>query len=287
MIKYPDRALPGLVRLYSRFNDVTIFVEDTTNRNMYQALFERMIGDRARLKKIFPLHGRQKVIEAASSKRFTRYAPCLFIIDADWDLLLRVEAPKIKDLYRLSCYCSENLLVCEKASIEIGFESASDDTRSAVQKAIGFAGWRKNVATMLFPLFVRYAVVHRFGLPIETASYHVLRLCDGKSPKRGLSKSKVAARLSEVESQILAHISRKQMKEAEKEIRTSAGKGVGDKLRYISGKTYLFPLLVLHLKQVTRLRDAEAALTVRFARHSDLAIDPGLAGQISRLVALA
>ena len=49
-----------------------------------------------------------------------------------------------------------------------------------------------------------------------------------------------------------------------------------EKSDYISGKTYLLPLVQLQLRQVAGLQSPSDTLKVRLAQHCDLTIDPGL-----------
>lgn len=284
MLRYPARATPALARIYKRFNDISIFVEDTTYVNMYQALFERMLNGRARVRKIFQLNGRTNVINAASSGRYKGYKKRLFIIDGDIDLLLGRPEPAIPDLYRLKHYCAENLFLGEEASVEVAFDSCPDRDRAQIKEVIAFERWRNDVVKTIFPLFVKYAAVHHLNLNIPTSSYGALAMCDGQKPNRKISKSLVAARAAFVEGEILKHIKKADLRAIEKKIRASAERTLASRLRYISGKTYLVPLLALHLQQQVDFTDSPKKLPLRLARFVATDVDSGLKTRIEALI---
>ena len=123
VIAYSADAEQARAYLLRAYNDIDIFVEDTTCQNMYARLLNRMLEPKGkRIGQVFPLHSRENVIEYCRADPNPRGRPRLYIIDADQDLILGRPAPRLKNLYRLKVYCSENLLLSEHAIVTIATE---------------------------------------------------------------------------------------------------------------------------------------------------------------------
>lgn len=284
MLRYSERATPALVRILKRYNDVTVFVEDTTNKNMYQIYFERMLGDKVRIKKIFPLGGKEKVIDAAKKKKFKRYEPCFFLIDGDLDLLRGVQPPSHEGLIRLSVYCSENLLFCEDAAIELAFESSSDASKKEIAKSLGFSQWRKEIIKKLKPLFLIYAAAQHFRITVQTVNLNANYLLEGSGPQRNLSERKISEKVRQVETEILKSVSLPELRRYIKSIEKKISQNDPESVHYFSGKTYLMPLLHNHLRKNTEFSDKEAAMKLRLARYARLDIDKGLLSLVDQMI---
>ncbi|MQA64317.1 MAG: hypothetical protein GEU76_00205 [Alphaproteobacteria bacterium] len=126
------------------------------------------------------------------------------------------------------------------------------------------------------------------GSPVDipTVSRNVMMFVEGRHNKRALSSKKISKHTKAVESEILKHVSRSQLTKFEKRIRKKLPSNVAERIRFISGKNYLLPLLMLRLKQIANLRDAEGAMKVRLARHADFGVDSGLERRLKKLIAI-
>ncbi|KAA0573509.1 DUF4435 domain-containing protein [Azospirillum sp. B21] len=284
MLKYSPRAVPGLVRILKRYNEITIFVEDATYKNMYQIYFERMLKGRINVRSIFPLNGREKVIEAAKSGRYKRYDPCFFLIDGDLDILRGIDCPPHEGLIRLSVYCSENLLFCEQAAIELAFESSPDMSKSEISKKINFKTWRKEIIRKLKPLFISYAAAQHFKVTVQTVSLNAHVFLEGSGSERVLSERKISEKIRQVEAEILKKTTLPELNRFKKSIDGKISTNNLGSTNYFSGKTYLMPLLYNHLRGKTDFSDKEAAMKLRLARYASFEIDGNLTRRVEEVV---
>ncbi len=286
MLQYSARALPAIIRLFRRFNDINIFVEDETYTNMYRIYVQRMLGTHAKVKKIFPLGGKTNVIRKSQDLAFVEsHKPCLFIIDGDLDLSCGNPIPKGNNLHRLSVYCAENLLICKQAAIEICFESSADESKEAIEKKIQFENWSKTAIDTLGPLFVEYAIAYHCNIQgITTARYGISQLLRGEELGSPQVNQRISDRINFVRSEIINQVGTKKYREALRHIKSVVAKSKTP-LHLISAKTYLLPALHRHLRKHTDFRDAESALRTRMAKHANLSNDQRLCSKLLKACA--
>ena len=254
--RYSQRALKAIVYLFSPYNDIEVYVEDDLNRNMYEIVIERILQDKAKVKRIFPLSGRNEVIKACEKDQDDSRQR-IYIIDGDMDLLIGKEKPELKYLYRLGVYTSENLLISEQAAIEISYEDISNEEKTEIQKSLDLSGLIEEAVEKLTPLFVMYAVKHLLEtrdskhIHIETSKYKVERLGEDCPEGICLSETKIKKKILEIR-----HLLNKEYGYTEKEIESAITEVLtnfpsedSQLSKYISAKTYLLPLIFHRLKK--------------------------------------
>ena len=120
MIKYSEAAEQARVFLYRDYNDIDIYVEDSTNLNAYENMILRILPSGKTIRKIFGLSGRDSVIKhEKANKNNQQNRPTLYIIDGDLDALTGKRKPRSKKIFRLNYYCLENLVLCNEAICEV------------------------------------------------------------------------------------------------------------------------------------------------------------------------
>lgn len=157
MIKYSPRAARAIARLKRPYNEVDIFVEDTTSRNMWMELLKSIIPPTIRLKSITPLGGRDRVIDACKLDQASDGRRKLYIIDGDFDYLVDRPKPRLKHLYRLRAYCVENIIISEEAVKQVGIACQPNRSESEILQTFDFSGWFASIRRPLVNLFVAYA----------------------------------------------------------------------------------------------------------------------------------
>ena len=247
MIKYTARAARAIAFLKRAYNDVDIFVEDTGNHNMWLFLLEKLLPDGVRLTSINLLGGRDRVIAACRLDQVQELRPKLYIIDADFGILLGKHKPKLKYLYRLRAYCVENMLIREGALVKFGMMSKPKASQQDVEASIQFDVWIKEVCDRLGPLFQLYAAATELDRSIETVGRSVTTLFEQTSGGVELSARKVGRRMREVARAIVRSTALLALKESFRRIRQRVEAIGADK--WISGKHYIFPLLRIMLRR--------------------------------------
>ena len=117
MIALSLRSRKAYARLYTFYNDVDIYVEDSTYVGVYERIANHAFGGRARVTKVIPLGKKSDVEAAAYADQGVGTRRRLYITDGDLDQLAFPRQKAAPHLYRLRVYSLENL-VCEEASIE-------------------------------------------------------------------------------------------------------------------------------------------------------------------------
>jgi hypothetical protein len=98
-------------RLYQRYNDIDVFVEDSTYNGVYEKIINRILAGKGKVVRVTPLGPRLAVEEAARADVAGGVRPRLYIVDGDLDILAKGRVKKIPNLYRLKVYSVENLVI--------------------------------------------------------------------------------------------------------------------------------------------------------------------------------
>jgi hypothetical protein len=106
-------GLSGLSVLYSQFNEISFFVEDAEQEQLYFAIFSKLFPG-IRLSKIFPLGGKPAVMRKA--KAYSHKKKAVFIVDKDFDDVRNIQE-NLPNLFYLKQYSIENYLL-EQAAID-------------------------------------------------------------------------------------------------------------------------------------------------------------------------
>jgi hypothetical protein len=274
MIRYANQAQFARAHLLRPYNDLLIFVEDKTCQNMHVRVFSAVLGSQGRVSHVFPLLGRRQVIDAALSDPGDDVRR-VYVVDGDFDRMTGRAIPACPRLHRLSVYSMENLLLTERALVEIALESAVELDVASISQMLVFARNKSAAVRCLLPLFERYAVVNMLDLAIPTTSYAVLRMCLKEGGVEVLSPRLVGARVREIRREIVKAVGWQSYKSGLERVRV-ASRLVPDTSALISGKDYLLPLTHAFLRIAFKLRDSFNGLRVRLARHFDSDVAPDL-----------
>jgi len=276
MIAYSPDAEPARAYLLRGYNDIDIFVEDVTAQNMYIKLFGRILAGVANVNQVFPLSDREHVITACANDQSQRNRRRLYIIDADQDLINGIPSLTLNHFYRLNVYSVENLLLSEAAAINIAMESSTNEGWADLAIRLGLKQLLSEACILLIPLFIVYALLDKFNLGIQSVKYPVQRLFTNQNDPKTLSRALIRKRILTLRAEIINSVGIQTYKTALKSLVSYVRQQDTDTSRYISGKTYLLPILHLHLVRVARFSGSLETLKVRLASHCELAIEPGL-----------
>lgn len=280
-IRYPVKALNAFVYLFRRYNDIDIFVEDTTNRKMYEVLLQRMLGSRAKLRRIFQLPGCDSVVEKCREKQTDSDRHFLCIIDGDFNSFLGNECyPELNNFYQLKVYCVENLLFSEKSLLEIASECLTNCSHSEVKTKLGFDAFLKDITEKLTPLIIIYYTTHILDNTITTTGLHVdyfyKEIQTGRKKEIQLDTDKITRKIQEIKESLRRNFTQDKIEEQIHEIQSVFPTDGKDVVKFICGRKYIIPLAYHHLHRKVRYKGDEDQLKVRMARHCELNIDPDL-----------
>lgn len=276
MISYPRKAIAALAYLFRPYNDIDVYVEDTTCRNLYQILLDRMLNGQAKVSRVFQLGGRTEVLKACTQDQGGESRPRLYIIDGDFDALLGNDVSDMSHLYQLRAYCSENLVITSNAIREVTVECLPNVSREEIESIIQFSEFLDDVVGKLVPLLVMYGVAHLLDTGIETTGFNVMRLTVQKSGAPHLSEDKVQQRITEVRTALQQQYSKEEIDSAIEVVEERLPKTTVECAKLIPGKTCLLPLVFHCLRHRGKFKGTSDQFRVRLARHCELNVDPGL-----------
>jgi len=125
MLRYSNQALWARRKFFAPYNDLTIVVEDTSKENFYTNLFARLLQGELRIGRVIGVGGKSQVFERFYTQR-PGQRPEFFLVDGDFDEILRRPYPSESNFYRLPMYDIESFLIDETAICLIAEEQAPD-----------------------------------------------------------------------------------------------------------------------------------------------------------------
>ena len=276
--RYPPRAASALGYLKQHYNDVDIYVEDTTCSNMWLALIRPLMPDGRTLTSVNQMGGREAVIAACKASQADTGRRKLFIIDGDFDFLLGLPKPELRHLYRIRAYCIENILICEETARRVGSVSSPTLPEADIHALVDFAGWESGLREALERLFVIYAVARSLDSSVATVGRSVTSLYEASSHGATIRVSAVRKRAFGIYRVLLKCVQAT-------EIRQFLDV-VDDRARnlplaqIVSGKDYILPLFHLRLRRLLGYRGTVAQLLVDLAYSVPASREPYFARRI-------
>lgn len=158
-----DSFLLGQDILYSQFNDINFYVEDTDQEHFYFNILSKLFPN-VSFEKIFPLNGKDNVV--IESKLTTDDKTKVYIVDLDFDEILNKKENK-KNLFYLKKYSIENYL-CDKTSLyEIIREKNPKLKNNEIDALFNFEALQEQWKVLLSELSSIFIIIQKFSLGKE------------------------------------------------------------------------------------------------------------------------
>ena len=273
-VVYNPRVAKAIAHLKSK-NDIDIYVEDSSNPNMWKSLLEKYLPDNIHLESVTPLGGRASIIEACKGDQSDDGRKKLYIIDGDLDLIQGKEMPNLRYLYRLKAYSVENYLISERAILKVITSGHGRIDKETAKNKLDFSSWLNDNLKSITPLFVSYAA-HEFLLDEQkekTVSFSVFRLRP-RSNGDSICPNKTEFRIKEVNEKTSNVVGDHKLKEYVKKI--SANINSENQKDMVSVKDYILPLLHVRMKNKFGVRVEKILFSNLLATYSDGKYDPTL-----------
>ncbi len=255
---------------FRAWNDIDIYIEDTgiPTKKLFKELLSRCCAGKYRVAEVFPLGGRNAVIDACTNDQTPDGRPRVYIVDGDLDLI-NGTIPKLNRLFSLPVYCIENFLIDESAIIEILYEEHPSKEKDNLKKEMDFDGWLESVNEPLIDLFIDYALCKSIIPTRETVQYKIKNLVS--SGDGSIDNSKVIRRCKDIEESLITSIGQDELLRRKLQLVSSL------KIREIynskviaSGKHYLLPLLRIRMHLLVKFRVTNDSLNMRLAKYCDI-----------------
>lgn len=265
----PERGTAGRFAksiFYEDINEIDIYIEDTGtgSEKIASKIFSRVLDGVYRLEKVFPLGGRGAVISKFNEEKSSLVRPSLFIIDGD---IYHLTGDNIRDeigLYRLPCYCIENILVDPTALHSIIDEEDAVRTEDELVRAFDYEGWENLNKTKLKDLFVEYAISRVLNPSEPTIAYEVRNLVSGSDGC--LDDAKLTSRIADLSSKAIAKVGEENYRVTRETILSEYESSRLEDLDFVSGKDYLLPLLKTRLRSTVKTMMSDLNLKVRLSK---------------------
>lgn len=163
MIKYNNKAMTSYGYLMEPYNDIDIYVEDSTYTGIYEKVINRILDGKAKISSVTPLGPKKEVLKKAKEDKNPRNRKRLYIVDGDLDLICYKKQKTPSNVYRLNAYCVENLFIEEQSLEKFIIFCMPDKTREQALSIIDPERIMSN-SHVLLPYFISIAIARRLNL---------------------------------------------------------------------------------------------------------------------------
>ena len=257
MIAYSSKSMRAFAALYRPYNSFDIYVEDQTLIGFYERLIRRILMGRATITAVIPLGNKEAVLREARRLRKDDSRKRLFIVDGDFDWILR--RIRIKDVYVLQHYSIENIAFDFDAIRDLACQLAPHKSSSAI-----FSAFSDTVMTTwveeLWQLFVLYCACAALDARFPTVSFPVRRLCI--SPQvAAICPTRIKKRKFEIYKRLLSSFPKNEIRSALDSCKQKIHQKCNNfDSRLISGKDHIIPMIALKFQNDVHFRGSNAQL---------------------------
>jgi hypothetical protein len=161
MISYGISARPALARLMQHYNDIDVYVEDSTYLGVYKKLINKALGGRASVASVTALGPKSVVLDRAYNDNSVGGRPRLYIVDGDFDFVAMKRQRSARHLYRLNVYSLENLVFERVSAYAVSELSIPGQEDVVAHAAVEYDEIIRDLNDDLAKLFLVYAIAHR------------------------------------------------------------------------------------------------------------------------------
>jgi hypothetical protein len=265
----PERSIQGKFAksvFFEEINDIDIFIEDTAYgyEKIFTVLFSRVFEGTYRVNKVFQLGGRNIVIGQHKSNINNASRPTLYVIDSDLFILTGDNVFNTNGLFKLPCYCVENI-ICDPEAIHILLdEEETSKSKDEVVKEFNYNEWLNRNIDQLFELFIEYAIVFKVKPSEQTVAFPVNKLVSGDTGN--IDANKLGNRISNLNNMLIDLVGIEQYSKYREQVLQQYKTSGLSKLDVISGKDYIFPLLKTRFRSTVKTNATDLNLKQRLAK---------------------
>ena len=246
-------------------NDIDIYIEDTVvgYAKIFETIFSRAFDNKYRIEKVFPLGGKQEVIEQYESQEGSFMRPSLFVIDGDLYVLTGEAKKSKKGLYIMPFYCIENILIDPDAIHDLMNEEEPVVAKNTLIDKFAFRRWLNDNEVKLFQLFLEYALTFTINPSEQTVGYSVRKLVASNTGNVDINK--LNQRIAYLQNINILKIGHEEYANLKTSILKNFQSKAVDKLDSVSGKDYLIPLINMRFKSIVKTNMPNINFKLRLA----------------------
>lgn len=266
MLSYSERALQARVQFYAPYNRITVIVEDTKLENFYTRLLTRLIGDNSPIRRVIGVGGKSQVLQRhLESSQRTRTTIEFYVVDGDFDELLDIVLPIDCCLYRLPRYDIESFLVDPMAISIIAEEQNPQHPAEYYLHELNFDRWLRRLLDDVQLLIACHVVMNQLSIS-STHIRKIERFVPGNGFQPSVKSIKELVRQAAIDQEVL---SEQEFNQRMKNVIHKMGTSIRERVRWISGKDILLPLIIRYLKSETGTNVSLDSLRFRLAVHCE------------------
>lgn len=158
-----DSFLAGQDVFYIQFNEISFYVEDTSQEHLYFNILKRLFTD-VNFEKIFPLHGKNNLKDHAKQNLGDKSK--VYIADLDFEDILGIKE-EIENVFYLPKYSIENILFEKNALFEIIREKNPTLKNSDIAKNFDIERLKRRCKKLLSELSIIFIIIIKYELGKE------------------------------------------------------------------------------------------------------------------------
>lgn len=181
-LKYSFEGELARASLYSDFNDINLYVEDTNKEYEYETVLKRLLGEKYSITTIFGLGGKQAVKKAFfENGEETAGKQNYYIVDGDFDRIISPEEMIDNSHFiYLKAYNIESYYIDEKACLKFA-KGKLRQIDENVLKRIDFNEWKKTIVSQSSKLFLCYCFLKKYHPETESVNRKSCLFIDSKT----------------------------------------------------------------------------------------------------------
>ncbi len=282
-LQYSSRAAKAIGVLKKPYNNLEIYVEDTSSQNMWLRILQAVIPRTIKLRSVNMLGGREQVLAACRLDQKDDGRKRIYIIDGDFDFLRGKGKPRLKYLYRLRAYCAENLLISNDNIADVALDCTSTTSLKEITGKTDLEGEILKPISALRNLFVVYATAFELKSGQKTVGFSVQNLLTSSPSSVQLCELKIRKRYIDVLRTLCRSHTVDVVRSKRKAIARNA-KSL-NLHQVVSGKDYILPVVLLHLKRTYGYKGTVDQLRGRLSKNFSPTMEPYLARRLLELAA--
>lgn len=196
--KKGENYLLGQDVIWSQFNDINFYVEDIDQENFYLQVLKKLFPT-IKIKKIFPLGGKDKVITEA--KKSLRSKKKVFILDLDFDEILN-RKEKLKNVFYLKKYSIENYLLDNEAIYELIREENPKIKTTDIKAKFNLTDFANECYNLFNLLSCHFLIINKYELGLNYLKVEPQRDCDFTTPNCCIKPTVINPYFTSVENEL-------------------------------------------------------------------------------------
>ena len=282
MLNYSAQAFDIRPTFFASLCDITIIVEDFGKEQFYSEVINRLLQGEKTVIRVLGMGGKTQVLARFAEREKSQDSwRELYLVDGDFDELLGLDITDSTHIFRLDRYDIESYLVEELAVCTIAAEERPRQTTVQFQSTLQIQTWIEEVVDISSRLAACAALLQELGEEQTGISTNIERYVSRHHHLP--DKSTIDCYIAQVRASVTA-LDPQEFDACLQQMMDRMGSSTQERLRWISGKDVLLPLLIRLLRRHTSRNIPKESLCFRLAKNCNF---PELEELRARILAAA